>query len=176
MTFSNPDFNARIARISSGTGSSKSTLYVGLDEIYQVSYPGRGKSVAPTAASSGLLYPVALVFALCTGMLSYMAAVWLRLQALGLDPVMDDLRYEMALQFGSGLAIGLVIGLVLGFRSRQMMVVLAIGVLVAMTLSHNIVHLYPENFAQVFSSEWVDQVRSQTAPNSALWMGQSFRF
>jgi hypothetical protein len=176
MTFSNPDFNARIARISSGAGSSKSTLYVGLDEIYQVSYPGRGKSAAPTAASSGVLYPMALLFSTCLGILSFMAAAWVRLQTMGLDSALSDLRYEMALQFGSGLAVGLGVGLVCGLRSRQMIVVMALGVLVAMTLSHNVVHLYPELFSQAFSPAWVDQVRSATAPNSALWMGQSYRF
>lgn len=176
MTFSNPDFNARIARISSGAASSKATLYVGLDEIYQVSYPSRGKSVAPNAAGSGVLYPVALLFSFCTGAAAYLVSAWIRFQASGLEPLSTNLRYETGMQFGAGLMVGLIVGLIMGFRSRQMLVIMSIGVIAAMTLSHNAVHLYPELFAQVFSTEWVGSVQANTAPNSALWMGQSFRF
>lgn len=176
MTFSNPDFDARIARIASGQGSSKATLYVGLDEIYQVSYPNRGKSVAPTAASSGVLYPVALLLALCTGLLSFGFAAWLRFQSMGIGTGSGNVRTEMAIQLGSAAAVGLVLAMILGLRSRQMIVVMAVGIFAATTLHHNAVHLYPEAFAQVFSPDWVEVVRAGTSPNSVLWMGQSFRF
>jgi hypothetical protein len=176
MSMSNPEFDARLARIASGKGSSKATLYVGMDEVYQVSYPNRGKPVGASASNTGALYPVVALLALAIGILSYGVTAWMRFRLMGISAGAGNPMTEMAIQVGAAFGTALVLGMVLGFRSRQMRVVMAIGAIAATALFHNAVHLYPGQFAQVFSPEWVEVVTASTRAQSVMWLGQSFTF
>lgn len=176
MSMSNPDFDARLARIASGKGSSKSTLYVGMDEVYQVSYPNRGKAAGASASSSGILYPIALLIAFGVGAASHGGAAWIRFQLMGYGAGSGDIKTEYAIQAGSALVVALVLGTILGFRSRQTRVVMALGAIAALVLMHNAVHLYPAEFAQAFSAEWVEVVKASTTPRTAVFMGHAVSF
>jgi hypothetical protein len=176
MSMSNPDFDARLARIASGAGSSKATLYVGLDEIYHVSYTNRGKPVGASAANSGALYPLVAVIALAIGVMSYGVAAWMRFRLVGASTGSGNPMTEMGIRIGAALFVALVIGTALGFRSRQMRAVMAAGAVAATALFHNLVHMYPGHFAQVFSPDWVEVVTGSTRAQSVNWMGQSYTF
>lgn len=79
---------------------------------------------------------------------------------------------------GAELAIGGVILLTLAMAfnmaTRAHLVCKFVGLWVATTMMHNLVHLYPEQWVMLFSWEWVDWVRSTTEPNSILFRGMSF--
>jgi hypothetical protein len=50
----------------------------------------------------------------------------------------------------------------------------AMGVLAAIVSFHNLVHLYPAQFADMFSPTFVQQVVTTTDANSIIWRGKSF--
>ena len=172
----NPDFNARIARIAAGTGSTKSTIFVGLDEVYQVTYRRGGKQAGPVAAVGNVLMPMFLFMAVALGALSFGIATWIRFQMQGQGAGVPDPMTEMAIQAAAALAVVFVISRAIPFRARMvksMMMVSAVG---TMFLYHNAVHIFPDVFAQVFSPGWVELVQATTQPQSVVWQGQSFTF
>jgi hypothetical protein len=176
MSLSNPEFDARIARIKSGKASSKSTLYVGLDEVYHISYPGRAKTTAAAASINSAIYPVLVVLALLAGALSCAIAAWVRFQAMGYSVGPGDVNTEMAIQIGSALAAAVALNLVLQFRARALRVAMAVGAVCSTFVFHNAVHIYPQAFATVFSPDWVEVVMDTTKPNSVLFRGRSYTF
>ncbi len=176
MSMSNPDFNARVARIAAGAGSSKSTIYVGLDEVYQITYRRGGKTAGPAAAAANALMPVFLMLATGLGVLSFGIATWIRFQMMGQGAGVPNPVTEMGIQAGAALAVVFVIGRALPFRARLFKTVMAVTAVGTMFLYHNAVHVFPDTFAQVFSQNWVDLVQSTTKPQSVVWQGQSFTF
>jgi uncharacterized membrane protein (UPF0136 family) len=176
MSLSNPDFNARVARISAGTGSSKSTIFVGLDEAYQVTYRRRGKAAGPVAAVGNTLMSVFFVIAVGLGALAFGIATWIRFQLMGQGAGVPDPMTEMAIQAGAALAVAFIIARAVPFRARMLKIVMAISAVCTMFVYHNAVHIFPDTFAQVFSQSWVDLVRATTKPLSIVWQGRSFTF
>jgi hypothetical protein len=176
MSLSNPDFNARVARIAAGTGSSKSTIFVGLDEVYQVTYRRRGKQAGSVAAAGNVLMPVFFVTALGFGVLAFLIATWIRFQMQGQGAGVSNPLTEMGLQAGGALAVAFVIARALPFRARMLKIVMSLAAVCSMFIYHNAVHLYPDTFAQVFSPSWVELVQSSTKPLSIVWQGRSFTF
>jgi uncharacterized membrane protein (UPF0136 family) len=176
MSLSNPDFNARVARIAAGTGSSKSTLFVGIDEVYQVTYRRRGKQAGPAAAAGNVLMPVFMIIAMGFGALSFGIATWIRFQMQGQGAGVPNPMTEMAIQAAAALAVVFVIGRAIPFRARMLRVIMAISAVGTMFLYHNAVHIFPDAFAQVFSQSWVDLVQATTKPQSVVWQGRSFTF
>jgi hypothetical protein len=153
MSLSNPDFNARIARIAAGTGSSKSTIFVGLDEVYQITYRRRGSNAGPAAALGSTLMPVFIAMAMGLGVLAFGLATWIRFQMMGQGAGVSDPMTEMGVQAGA-----------------------AIMAVATMFFYHNAVHIFPDTFAQMFSQSWVDLVQATTKPQSIVWQGRSFTF
>jgi hypothetical protein len=176
MSMSNPEFDARIARITSGMGSSKSTIYVGLDEVYQVTYQRRGKAKGAVATVNKAIMPVFMLIALGAGVLAYAIARWIQFSMYDLQAMSSDPLSNMGYQAGAALAVALVLNLALQFRARVLKLMLAVGAISSTVLFHNAVHIRPDTFAQVFSPGWVEQVTSSTKPQSVMWMGKSFTF
>ncbi len=176
MSLANADFDARIARITSGKASSKSTLYVGLDEIYHVSYSGRGKPSSAATAVNNFLFPFYVMIAMGFGIVAFGIASWVRFRFVGLSAGSGDPMTEMAIQAGAALAAAIVLNIVLPFRSRPLKVAMAIGAISTTVFFHNAVHLYPETFARVFSPDWVEVIQATTKPQSVLWQGRSYTF
>jgi hypothetical protein len=174
MSLSNADFNARVARIAAGTGSSKSTIFVGLDEAYHVTYRRRGKQSGPAAAVSNVLMPLFLMIGICLGALSFGIATWIRFEMQGQGAGVPNPMAEMGIQAAAALAVVFVIGRALPFRARMVRIAMAISAVCTMFLYHNAVHIFPGAFAQVFSQSWVDLVNASTEPMSVVWQGQSF--
>ncbi len=175
MSLSNPDFNARIARIAAGAGSSKSTIYVGLDEVYQITYRKRGKKSGPSTAGNALM-PLFAVIAVALGALAFGIATWIRFQMMGQGAGVPDPLTETGIQAGAALAMAFVIARALPFCARTLKIVMAISAVCTMFVYHNAVHIFPDVFAQVFSQSWVDLVQATTLPQSVVWQGQSFTF
>jgi hypothetical protein len=176
MSLSNPDFNARIARISAGTGSSKSTIFVGLDEVYQITYRRRGRDAGPVAAAGSALMPVFVSIAMGLGVLAFGLATWIRFQMMGQGAGVSNPMTEMGVQAGAALAVAFVISRAMPFRARMLKTVMAITAVATMFFYHNAVHIFPDTFAQVFSQSWVDLVQATTKPQSIVWQGRSFTF
>ena len=169
------EFLARLARIEAGTGSSKSTLYVGLDQSVLVSNKDNSKLLKKaTNAPQKRLGLLEAVLCLVLGAVSIGLALYLRFSfaPASVGPVSADI--EMAINGGLGLAMTAFAGYVLRMPILQMIPVGAVGVMAGVVAFHNLVHFYPDRFAVVFSPVWVDQVVTATDANSIIWRGVSF--
>jgi hypothetical protein len=170
------DFSARIARIESGTGSSKSTLYVGMDETYAVTYRQRGNGQAGNATggtfrSLGSL--LLLVMAFVVGVAANVAARLVDFIWNGLPGPGDYSDLQMGVNFAIALVMSLILGLVFGIRLREFVLVRVIGIVAGTLALHNLVHAYPQYFAPAFPAPWVNHILTSTEAGSIVWRGVS---
>jgi hypothetical protein len=172
------EFSARLARIESGIGSSKTTLYVGMDETYAVTYGRRGRQRGNPVADSirNMLYPLSVVVAFCIGVVAHGAALLLDFRLNGLPTSTDNIDIQMAINFVAALAVSSVLGVCFRIGVRDFLIVRVMGIVAGVLLLHNLVHAYPDHFAPVFSELWVSHVVSSTDANSIVWRGVSIAF
>ena len=169
------EFLARLARIESGTGSSKSTLFVGLDETILVDNKASAKMLKKAAAvPQKRLGPFDLLLCMAMGVFSLAFGLYIQFTLTGNANPWGSPDQVMAINGGIGLSITLFLGYFLRMPVFRMIPVGAIGVLAGMVAFHNLVHFYPEKFAEMFSPIWVEQVTTTTAANSIIWRGVSF--
>ena len=169
------EFLARLNRIEKGIGSSKSTLYVGLDETIMADSKDSEKLKKQAAAVPVKPLGVfGILISLASGLLAVGAALYLRFLMTGEAGPQDNIDMTMALNGGVALAIALFTGFMLKMPLGRFGPVAAIGILAGVVGFHNLVHLYPAQFAEMFSPVWVEQVVSATAANSIIWRGQTF--
>jgi hypothetical protein len=170
------DFSARIARIESGSGSSKSTLYVGMDETYAVTYGQRGQNRA--GQSSGGVFRslgslMLLITAFVVGVAANVAARLVDFIYNGLPGPATNVDMQMGIDFAIALVVSLLLGLVLGIRLREFIMVRVIGIAAGMLALHNLVHFYPQYFAPAFPAPWVNHILSSTEAGTIIWRGVS---
>lgn len=165
------EFASRLSRIESGVGSSKTTLYVGMDESYAVSYRQRGQNGGASDRGSGRLMKVA--FAALIGVAANIAARWTDFALNGLSDGTESVDGVLIAQFVMALVAASILGMVFGIGVRAFAVARVFGIVVGMVGLHNLVHVYPKQFEVVFSNAWVSQIVSTTATPSVLWRGAS---
>jgi hypothetical protein len=174
MTMQNADFSARIARIEAGTGSSKSTLFVGMDEVYRVDYHARRHG--RDSAASNAWYPISVAMTFVVGALSDLAIRWVDFMTKGLPAVEADPGMTMVVSFFTALLVSLVVGACMGVKVTEHLALRSAGIIAGMVGWHNAVHNYPELFGQAFSPLWVGAITRMTEPHSLVWMGHSVSF
>jgi hypothetical protein len=175
MSMCQTDFADRISRIEKGIGSSKTTLYVGLDETYSVSYHARGKAgKLDTVRNAG--YPLSVLVAFILGLLSNAIARLAAFMSQGLPDGTANTDHLMVMDFVTAMMLSVVIGACLGMNIRKFMVARSLGVVGGMLGLHNAVHIWPWLFEPVFTKLWVGYILSSTEARSLLWRGVSFTF
>jgi hypothetical protein len=175
MSVHQTDFAARIARIEQGIGSSKTTIYVGLDETYAVKYRQRGQSGKFQMAHNAA-YPLTILLAFGVGILSNAIARLAAFLSQGVPDAATNFDYQMMMDFVTAMMLSLVIGACLGMNIRNFMAARSLGIVAGMLGLHNAVHLWPDLFAKVYTTPWVGYILSTTEPRSLLWRGVSFVF
>lgn len=169
------EFLARLARIESGAGSSKSTLFVGLDETILVDNKANAKILKKAVTvPQKRLGPFETVLCTALGLTSLVFALYLRFSITGSADPWGSPDVEMAINGGLALTIALFLGYFLRMPLLKMAPICAVGVMAGVVAFHNLVHFYPEKFAEMFSPVWVEQVVTATAANSIIWRGVSF--
>jgi hypothetical protein len=175
MSAQQTEFAARIARIEKGIGSSKTTLYVGLDETYAVRYRARGKGGKLDMARNAA-YPLSVLVAFCVGVLSNAIARLAAVMSQGLPERGVNVDYLMMMDFITAMMLSLVIGACLGMNIRNFMVARSLGVVAGMLGLHNAVHMWPWLFEPIFTKLWVGYIMTSTEARSLVWRGVSFAF
>ena len=169
------EFLSRLSRIESGVGSSKSTLYVGIDGTIMASSKDNAKlkkqAVLIPAKPMGIFGGIVSV---AFGVIALGIALFLRFSMTGQAGPLDNSDFLMAQNGGVALAIALFCGYMVKMPMLKYAPICAVGVLAGLVGYHNLVHVYPTEFAQMFSPVWVEQVVSATAPNSIIWRGETF--
>jgi len=173
------DFARRVARINSGAASSKRTLFVGADESYVIPV-NYGKAAQPRPRPATALHnamePLSLVLAFAIGIAAHGLAMVARFHLAGLPRVKASPDLEMLTQFVLGFLLALICARALRMRGSAQQIARSMGVVAAVLLFHNIVHLYPEELGRVFSPLWVADMVTSTKPQSVLFRGLSFVF
>ena len=155
-------FDARLARLAAHAGNTNATLHIGMDEQLERAAFERKKVRQPAAKPEARTEPLILLLALLSGALAWAWAQWLR---VSLMPAGDPLGM-LATDLCIGLTAVLLLRAILGLRGGPALVCQLIGMGAALFGLHNLVHLWPEQFARVFPAAWVSGVLSHTAPLS----------
>ncbi len=169
------EFSARLARIESGVGSSKSTLYVGMDETYAVSYrrPGqtRGNSVADVMRNAG--YPIMVAIAFLVGVMGNAVARLLDFWSNGLPNGSENIDFQLVMDTVIACMVASLLGLIFRIGIREFIMVRLMGIVAGTLGLHNLVHAYPSYFEPVFSTLWVSYITRTTEAGSIVWRGVS---
>jgi hypothetical protein len=170
------EFHARIARIQAGEGFTKATVYVGQEIAfsYVPSHRRKGGAAGQIVANAG--YALSFPFCLAVGFLCHGAERLAEFALAGLPDPNENLDIAMVKMAVTGFLLTVVITHCLGLRDKGLLVPKLLGVAAGMLFFHNLVHLWPHLFEQVFSPIWVAQITSMTEPRSMYWRGISFPF
>ncbi len=178
MTAQNFEFAERLTRIQSGIGSAKTTLYVGPDDTYQVVFgrQGSGRKAGSRAALANLAYPLTILCAVLIGVLANICTRWISFYSDVPPPTADNIDYIMVMDFVIAMMASSIIGVICRFGIRAYIGLRIAGILGAMVGLHNLVHLYPALFEQIFSPAWVGAMLGNTEAGSLLIRGVSIAF
>lgn len=173
----NNEFAARLARIEAGGENTRHTMFVGMDEKLTLSPEQAGslyveQLVAPKKSAKPL---ISVIVALMLGILGVFLGSYAEFYVLGLPTELDA---DTMLVIEAALAMCIAFGLGQAFRLSSMLHLgaNAAGVLAAICLMHNVVHLYPDLFARVFAPEWTEQVISTTELHTVVFRGKPITF
>lgn len=169
------DFADRIARIESGKGSTKSTVFVGLDERYNALPRHYAEAVRRAKAEEDEQKSPSFLVCFGLGLLAYGIGQYVRFQATGLPDPTTDADTAMLTNGAFGLATLMVLSLMFGRRLRGLSIAKVLGLGAGLVTFHNAVHYAPQAFETAFSPEWVAQVRAETEPQSLYWRGETIK-
>lgn len=165
------DFSARMERVMQKREAGTITLHGA--EQYEFHRPSHGRVVAverPVRATIHL-YPLTLLLSLGLGAAAVGAVAVGMFRIAGQPSTMLMSDMDLAWTIGLGLALAMVLQSLLRLKSAGHTVMLLVGV-VAMALGqHNLHHWFPEVTAQIFSMDYVAQVRTETPVNSLQFRG-----
>lgn len=108
------------------------------------------------------------------GLAAVGVALYLRFLIIGDAGPQDNVDLTLMVNGGLAFAITLFSCYLLRMPVLRCLPIAAIGVLAGVVGFHNLVHFYPEQFADMFSPSWVEQVVNATPANSIIWRGQTF--
>ncbi|MBC7143794.1 MAG: hypothetical protein H5U24_00145 [Thioclava marina] len=176
MTISSTSFNDRLTRIEKISAKNKGrvVLHVGDREmnVRADSAMLRG-AIAEPRTKRRLL---AFIPALGTGVAGFVLASVLREHFM--TPQIAEAigtHADLAL-FGAALLVAFVIGLFFKLLSTKLVMLQALGVVIAMAGLHNLAFWQPALASSVFSEAWVQQKVAETEPRTLTYAGAVIHF
>ena len=156
------EFFERLQRIEKRGG--------GVNELFNVETPRaarkRARKVRARAKTGGGFSIVKLPLALAVGVLSYLAAQYVTFRLGDLPPEFSNPDYILAGQALFAMALVFFARMFLSLTAKTHFVLSLVGLVAAMSLMHNLVHIAPETWAGIFSDGWVQEIRASTRPNT----------
>ncbi|MDJ0826909.1 MAG: hypothetical protein QNJ16_15535 [Rhodobacter sp.] len=123
-----------------------------------------------------LKYPGSIIGAFLTGMIAVAFARYIRFHLSGGSMAGEDPDMTMLLDGAIGAAAGFFIRQMFKFEAKVFLTASNVGVGAMILTMHNFVHYAPESFEIAFSPEWVDEVLTNTHPNTAIFRDFTFAF
>lgn len=171
MTAQNFEFSNRLSRIEAGQGSFKHMLFVGAEDIHQVSYRQRGQSSGRKSRFGKLRGLVLMPAALLVGVAGVMGAkIAIHMAGLG-APTEDMIDVFMGAEFMLAMILSTVLGLLLKLRMQDYLGLRVLAIVAAMVGLHNLVHMYPQPFQAFVPGGWGQSVLSGTQANTLIVRG-----
>ena len=118
---------------------------------------------------------VTMPVALGLGALSLVGARLALFRYGGLPEAFAQPDYELAAQAMLALALAMLSALLFNLVRKRHLLASVMGIVLAMTAMHNLVHMAPGEWAKIFSPQWVSEIRATTEPNTLEFRGASFR-
>ena len=178
MTAQHFEFAGRLARVQAGQGSFKSTLYVGPEEAYTVTFGRRGqrKNGALRNLFGNAAYPAIMIIAFSVGIAANIGARMISFVSRTAAPTANTIDYLMVMDFVLAMMLSSIIGVVFRIGIREHLGLRIAGILVGMAGLHNLVHQYPATFEVIFTPAWVGGIINSTEPYSLLIRGATIAF
>lgn len=120
--------------------------------------------------------PMGLVLALLIGALSVLLVRVASFHMTGTAMIGDNPDIRMVAETVAALSLSLILFRFLPYRGVQYGFIQFGGVVLMVSMMHNIVHTMPGPFSLIFSTDWTAEVTAGTEPNSLYLRGQSVPF
>ncbi|SEW07254.1 hypothetical protein SAMN04488515_0918 [Cognatiyoonia koreensis] len=162
-------FNARIKRIEDPRNIYYRDPESGINipkRVSKAAVLGKGKHAKPTLFG--------LLMALIVGLACLAAARYGRFNLAGIVEDPTSAHIVMLMDFGIAAVMAFVLGGMINQKSMRHMMAQTAGIAVMAVAMHNLVWMYPAEFAQVYTQAYVDEVRSATQPNTIYVGGETF--
>ena len=160
------EFNARIARINDPRNAYYRDPETGINVPKRLS-----KSKILSAAQSHKPGLISMGVSLVIGVICLMGARYVRFNYGAITETGTEAQTLMLMDFGLAAMMAFVVGGLLRHKTVRHMGSQMAGIAVMSVAMHNLVWMYPAEFAQVFSPSYVEQVKQVTAPQSLYLRG-----
>jgi putative Ca2+/H+ antiporter (TMEM165/GDT1 family) len=175
MTAQHFEFSNRLSRIEAGQSSFRSMLFVGPEDVHNVTYRERGQSSGKKRRFGFLRQIVLIPAAFALAFVGDMAArIAIHLSGVG-APTEDTIDAFLGVEFLGAMVVSTVLGLIIGLRMQDHILLRMGGILCAMFALHNLVHMYPAEF-QTLPGGWAQMVLSTTEADTLLLRGNTIAF
>lgn len=164
-------FHARIARIKDPRNTAWKDPETGLVVPKHIR---AGKAAKPAPKRGIIGTPVSLVLALFCGALAVLVSRYVRFQLLGGEPGEMSPDIALGLDVMMGLAAAFIFRELFRLQGKLQTMAQLAGIILMIGAMHNLVWIFPDAFASIFSPDWVVTVRDGTQPNSLVFRGQVF--
>jgi hypothetical protein len=164
------NFNARIKRIESPKNRYWKDPETGINIPRRLSKAAvLGKKANARGSVLRLLMSVVL------GLICLMAARYIRFNLAQVQDAGTQAMTLTVMDFGIAVGLAFVVGTLVRLTSMAHLLAQMTGIAIMLVAMHNLVWMYPSEFAQVYSQAYVDQVRSITVPTSLYLNGEVVR-
>lgn len=168
------DFHNRIARINAGTGTCKTTVFVGQESQFTYTPRNKRNQAGRPINLGGASRAIAAITCVVAGFAAYGLARYGEWLAFGAQQSVSAAGMAQAQSAAISLAIALLLTHLMGLRDRGLLLPKVLGVVAGILFFHNVVHAWPMAFETLFSPGWVAQVMAETEPGSVNLAGANF--
>ncbi|MGL4320155.1 MAG: hypothetical protein ACRCS3_04765 [Paracoccaceae bacterium] len=174
MTAQHFEFSNRLSRIEAGQGSFKHMLFVGAEDIHQVTYRQRGHSSGRKSRFGklrGLVLMPASIIAAVAGVMG--AKIAIHMAGVGV-PTEETIDVFLGAEFMLAMILSTVLGTLLKLRVQDYLGLRVMAICAAMIGVHNLVHMYPQPFQDFAPGGWGQSVLSDTRANTLIVRGSVY--
>ena len=125
---------------------------------------------------TNLGYPASIVGACILGLLSVILARYCMFHINGAPDPEANPDLIMIIDGALAFAIAIILRMAFYMSDKVHLAAKTVGIWIALTCMHNLVHDYPGLWASAFSEPWVERTTEMTEPRSFYFRGYSFAF
>jgi len=120
-------------------------------------------------------YPGSIVGACILGLLTVVASRYIIFHVNGTPNPGDDPDITMIIDGALAFGLAFTLRTALHMKLKEHLAAKTVGIWIALTCMHNLVHAYPAAWGKAFSPAWVASVTEMTEPKSFFIRGMSFK-
>lgn len=125
---------------------------------------------------SNLGYPASIVGACILGVIAVVLSRYAMFHINGAPDPGADADLTMIIDGALAFGIAFVLRMAFYMTDKIHLAAKTVGIWIALTLMHNLVHDFPGLWSTAFSEEWVERTTEMTEPRSFYFRGYSFEF